>query len=123
MRIGRRSFSGIPKQTLSARSVTLVDNPYGPATQTYVPFTLNICTVQPFVDSEVELQNSGYREKVDLVVFTQTSVKGNKQGTDEGGDEILINNEWYKVLEVKAWQVGVIPHYYACCMKIEEGLR
>lgn len=123
MRIGRRSFSGIPKQTLSARRVTYTDNPYGDASQTSTSFSLSMCTVQPFIGSRIQLMNEGYREMIELVVFTQTEVKGNKQGTNQGGDEIFINGAWYKVLEVQPWQVGVIPHYYACCTRMEESLR
>lgn len=119
----KRSRGAIPRKKLNGRHVQQVVNDFSEITgYTYTPFELKQCTAQPLVGDDLINAVEGYDSKSVYTVYTETKVTQGKQGTNIKPDEIQINGEWYRVIKVKAWQVGVIPHYEVTCVEIDEGL-
>lgn len=114
----RSKRGGIPRIDLTARTVQIVfDTRNRPTSETFVEFTLDSCTIQPASGSDLEVLPEGLRDSEAFNVFTNTPLKTAIRGTTEDGDEVFIPSPYtqvpgyFSVIKVKAWQVGVIPHY------------
>lgn len=122
MRMKRRS-GPIPRITLSARHVTETVNAFNePTGLTKTPFNALLCTIQPFVGDDMLPALEGFSTKDVYTVFTETEIIAGEEGTAIKSDEIQIYNKWYRVVKVKKWQVGVIPHYEVVCILLDTGL-
>lgn len=118
-----RRSSLIKRKELQARSVTeTLDYLNRPSDIVKTNFTLYECTVQPFVGKDFILTADGLQSKSVYTIFTNTLVIVGDEGGSRKADEILIDNEWYRVVRVKQWFVGVIPHYEVVCIRIDEAL-
>lgn len=122
MRMKRRN-GPIPRKSLNARHVTEVLDDFGTPTITEVPFTLTLCTVQPFVGDDFILGSDGLQNKDVFTVFTETPLQSGKEGSEIKADEVEINGEWYIVYKAQPWQVGIgLDHYCATVILKDEGL-
>lgn len=114
----RTKRQAIPRVDLPARRVEVMfderNNPL--ATQT-TDFTIHNCTVQPSSGWELQTLDIGTKHNEVFSIFTETLVKPAIRGTDDHADEIYLSapytavNGWFKVVQVKPWRNGVIPHY------------
>lgn len=119
----RRSNSKIPRRTLQGRSVEeQLDEFERPELILRQPFDVNKCTVQPYTGDRLALSSDGFQGKDIQTIFTETELTSGLEASNRKADEVLINSRYYKVVKVKPWQVGVIPHYECIVVEIDEGL-
>jgi hypothetical protein len=119
----KRRNSSIPRKNLPARRVVETVNDFNEVVgKTLTNFTLKLCTVQPMVGNDMLALVDGYQNKDCYTIWTQTECRVGKEGTHIKADEIQLYNKWYRVLKVKNWSVGVIPHYEVLVVEIDEGL-
>lgn len=121
MRIQRRN-GPIPRISLNGRHVTETTNEFGTPATSNTAFTLLTCTVQPYVGDDFILGSDGYGTKDLFTVFTATQLTAGDENSTVKADEVQINNQWYKVIKVQPWGVGVIPHYCATVVLKDAGL-
>ena len=118
-----RRSSLIKRKDVQARSVTealdYLNRPQGIVKTLY---TLKECTVQPYVGDDLILAGDGFQNKSAYTIFTNTAVTEGLEGSTRKADEIQLYNDWYKVVKVKNWMVGVIPHYEVVCIRMDEAL-
>ena len=119
----KRRNGAIPRKTLQARhKQDVLDEFERPLTPTVTPFSAKNCTVQPYVGDTFQLAPDGFQGKDVFTVFTETLLTRGKEGSLIKPDELLINNVWFRVVKVKPWQVGLIPHYECIVVELDEGL-
>lgn len=81
----------------------------------YEPFTITLCTVQPFKSTNL-VDDSGYRDREMYIVYTKDVVQMVTEGSATGylADQVEItingNTDWFTVLTTNDWRVGLIPH-------------
>jgi hypothetical protein len=121
MRIQRRN-GPIPRISLNGRHVTETLNEFNTPTIDTEPFTLLTCTVQPYVGDDFTLGAEGFGTKEVFTVFTATQLTAGSEASEVKADEVQINGQWFKVIKVQPWGVGVIPHYCATVILKDEGL-
>lgn len=123
MRLKRRNGT-IPRITLQARRVVEVRDRFNRILSTdLTTFDAELCTVQPFVGDTFLLSPEGFQNKDVYTLFTQTKLQIGKQGTTEKADEVFFDNKWFRVVKVKNWSVGLIPHYECVIVELDEGLK
>lgn len=122
MRYARRN-GAIKRPTLQARHVTdVLDEFERPQTPVLTLFDATLCTWQPYVGDTFQLAPDGFQGKDVLTLFTATELTKGREGGVIKPDEVLIKNVWYRVVKVKPWSVGIIPHYECVVVEIDEGL-
>lgn len=90
-----------------------------PGTSTTVPV---VCNVQPILKmSDTMLIPEGDRSKACLKVYTKG---GEMKALKEGGngwaaDRFYWKGELYEVMKVIDYEMGVLNHYKAICMRVE----
>lgn len=116
----KRRNGAIPRKTYSARQRTLVaDNTSVFSNKTtsitYTPFSVINCTIQPASGSDLKTLDEGFRNKEVYILRTETAVIAVDEGSPRLSDQIQFNGvsglDWFDVIKVKNWSVGVIPHY------------
>lgn len=119
----KRRNGAIPRKTLQARRKQDVSDEFErPLTPIVTPFEAKNCTIQPYVGDTFQLAPDGFQGKDVFTVFTETLLTRGKEGSLIKPDELLINNVWFRVVKVKPWQVGLIPHYECIVVELDEGL-
>lgn len=122
----KRRSSAIRRVTLPARRVTDVIDKFGRpiiGQSQYTLFDLKSCTVQPYIGEDFVIADTGLQNKKTYVVFTETEVSVGEEDGTQKPDEIFLYDEWYRVVKVRPWQTGVIPHYEVIAVKIVGSLR
>lgn len=121
----KRRRGAIPRKTLQARHVQDTVDKFGTpqvGQAVYTPFNLLFCTVQPYVGEDLIVADTGFQSKRAYTIFTETAVTEGEEDSLIKPDEVLIDGDWYRVMKVKPWQVGVIPHYEVIVVKIVGNL-
>ena len=119
----KRRNGAIPRKTLQARhKQDVLDEFERPLTPVTTPFKIYNCTVQPYVGDTFQLAPDGFQGKDVFTLFTETLLTRGKEDSLIKPDEVLINNIWFRVVKVKPWQVGLIPHYECIVVELDEGL-
>lgn len=121
----KRRRGVIPRKSLQARHVQDTVDKFGSPVQgqaIYTPFTLNNSTVQPYTGEDLAVIDTGFQNKKTFVIFTETKVTEGDEDSLTKPDEVMVFDEWYRVVKVKPWQVGVIPHYEVTVVKIVGNL-
>lgn len=123
MRFKRRN-GAIRRITLKARKVVEVRDDFNRILSTNTTtFNAELCTVQPFVGDTFLLSPEGLQNKDVYTLFTSTPLQVGKQGTANKADEVFYDNKWFRVVKVKNWAVGLIPHYECIIVELDGGLK
>lgn len=113
----------IPRRNLQGRRITEVRNDFNEVVSlTPTTFTLQNCTVQPYVGLDTMAGQDGFNNVTAYTIFTDTKVSAGKEGTNNKPDEIMVNGAWCRVIKVKPWQNGLIPHYEIVVIEKDVGL-
>lgn len=113
----------IPRKQLQARRLVEVRNDFNEITSiTYTTFTINNCTVQPYVGVDTVAATDGFNTSSIYTIFTDTKLSAGKEGTSNKADEVMVNDSWCRVVKVKPWQNGLISHYEIVVIEKDEGL-
>lgn len=113
----------LPRTTVQGRRIVEVRNEFNEVISlTPTTFQVNRVTIQPFVGDKLSPDLNGYQNMELYTVFTETPLQIGIEGSTRKADEININGSWYRVVAVKQWGVGVIPHYECVCAKMDQGL-
>jgi hypothetical protein len=116
----KRRRGVIPRKTVQGRHVQdTVDNFGRPLVgqAVYTPFNLLNTTVQPYQGEDLMVLDTGFQSKRAFTLFTETKVTEGEEDSQIKPDEVMIDGDWYRVVKVKPWQVGVIPHYEVIVVK------
>ena len=115
----RKRRGAIPRRNLQARSVVYtVDKFNRPTTPTYNLFTLENCTIQPYVGEDFLVAGEGFQNKKAFTIFTDTSVSVGEEDSNIKPDQVYVMDGWYRVVKVKPWLNNVISHYEIVVVKI-----
>jgi hypothetical protein len=113
----------IPRITLQGRRNTEVRNEFNEVTSIVnQTFQVNDVTVQPFIGDMMSPDLNGFQNAEIFTVFTSTPLQTGVEGDTKKADELFIYDGWYRVIKVKRWLSGVIPHYECVCAKLDGGL-
>lgn len=88
-----------------------VDGVWQEATTSDVVIQANI---QPVKDEELMLFPESERSKEWYKIYSTSEIKATKEGT--GGwdaDRFQWKGDWYRVMKVRVYQIGVLDHYRA----------
>jgi hypothetical protein len=55
-----------------------------------------------------------------LEIFSPDEIRMVKEGdTAQEADKFQWNDEWYEVMKVVRWQIGIIDHFHAIAKRVE----
>lgn len=115
----KRKLLPSPLQVDGKRLVQELDEYNYPTKSVFVPFIAQINSYQPIKSSEQLLLPEGFRTRKGFKVFSQTELRCVEEGKEQYADKLFIENEWYDVIVVDKWDVGVQPHYEALITREE----
>ena len=122
-------MSLFPTFTLTVRRPTetidtgqYIDGVWVPGTEgtvTNPDFTIQT-SVQPASGKDLEVLEEGLRTKEILKIYPTTELKAVDQHNNIEADIVEYNGNDYKVINVKAYQNGIINHYKCLIMRVKE---
>jgi len=104
----------LPRKNIPARHIEDVVDKFGRpqiGQSNYTDFELKNCTVQPYVGNDLIVADTGFETKEAFTIFTETLVSVGEEDSIRKPDQVFMYDAWYRVVKVKPWQNGVIPHY------------
>ena len=121
----KRRRGVIPRKSVQGRHVQDTVDDFGRplvGQAVYTPFNVLNTTVQPYIGEDFMAADSGFQSKRTYTIFTETKLTEGEEDSIIKPDEVMIDGDWYRVVKVKPWQVGVIPHYECVVVKIVGNL-
>jgi len=91
----------------------------------YVAGTTSVVTikasVQPVMRStNLSMLSEGDKALAALEIFSPDEIRMVKEGdAAQEADKFQWNDEWYEVMKVVRWQMGIIDHFHAIAKRVE----